>query len=233
MRTANSLTNAISRKRGKHMHNTTVPLPVTSDPGWSKTQRRLLTVLEQEGHRTKTIKEICQLAGYASESAWHRALRDERFAAIVHTFDIKRNRKRSASRLSDVQQHLLEVLRQEQHQQKSIAEVCQLAGCTPSAWRWALKDEQFLKIVKALDVTFRRNIRIPHLEVTLVLTTVYNCAQIKLTDPRDGCKLWEMLLSIPTGDGHDQEQDSEYDTRIISTREVHSRHCDQPGHRQK
>src|SRR6266487_3182714 len=66
-----------------------------------------------------------------------------------------------------------------------------------------------------------------------LLTTVYNCAQIKLTDPRDGCKLWEMLLSIPTGDGHDQEQDSEYDTRIISTREVHSRHCDQPGHRQK
>src|SRR6266516_4800961 len=70
-------------------------------------------------------------------------------------------------------------------------------------------------------------------ESELLLTTVYNCAQIKLTDPRDGCKLWEMLLSIPTGDGHDQEQDSEYDTRIISTREVHSRHCDQPGHRQK
>src|SRR6266516_4569363 len=71
------------------------------------------------------------------------------------------------------------------------------------------------------------------LDQGIVLTTVYNCAQIKLTDPRDGCKLWEMLLSIPTGDGHDQEQDSEYDTRIISTREVHSRHCDQPGHRQK
>jgi integrase len=149
------------------MHNTTVPLPVASDPGWSKTQRRLLTVLEQEGHRTKTIKEICQLAGYASESAWKYALRDERFAAVVHTLDIKRNRKRSASRLSDVQQRLLEVLQQEEHQQKSIAEICRLAGCTPSAWRWALKDEQFLKMVKALDVTFRRNMRTPHLEVTL------------------------------------------------------------------
>ncbi len=42
-----------------------------------------------------------------------------------------------------------------------------------------------------------------------LLTTVYNCAQIKLTTPRYGGSLWEMLLSIPTGDGHDQEQDSE------------------------
>src|SRR5260221_13894997 len=41
-----------------------------------------------------------------------------------------------------------------------------------------------------------------------ILTTVYNCAQIKLTTPRYGGSLWEMLLSIPTGDGHDQEQDS-------------------------
>ena len=167
MRIASMPTNGMQRKGRKQMHNTTAPLPVTSDPGWSKTQRRLLTVLEEEGHRTKTIKEICQLAGYASESTWKRALRDERFAAVVHTFDIKRNRKRSAGRLSDVQQRLLGVLQQEQHQQKSIAEVCQLAGCTPSAWRWALKDEQFLKIVEALDVTFCRNIRTPHLEVTL------------------------------------------------------------------
>jgi hypothetical protein len=37
-----------------------------------------------------------------------------------------------------------------------------------------------------------------------LLTTVYNCAQIKLTTPRYGGSLWEMLLSIPTGDGHDQ-----------------------------
>ena len=49
-----------------------------------------------------------------------------------------------------------------------------------------------------------------------ISTTVYNCAQIKLTDPRDGATLWKMLLSMPTGDGHDQEQDSEYDTPIVS-----------------
>src|SRR6266516_574919 len=57
-----------------------------------------------------------------------------------------------------------------------------------------------------------------------VLTTVYNCARIKLTAPRDGCKLWSMRFIMYPGGSHDQEQDSEYDTRIVSTREVHSRH---------
>src|SRR5437764_8626786 len=66
-----------------------------------------------------------------------------------------------------------------------------------------------------------------------VLTTVYNCAQIKLTTPGDGGNLWEMLLSIPTGDGHDQEQDSEYHTRISKPRQVHSRHRDHLGHSQE
>ncbi len=37
----------------------------------------------------------------------------------------------------------------------------------------------------------------------------YNCAQIKLTTPRYGGSLWEMLLSMHPGDCHDQEQDSE------------------------
>ena len=66
-----------------------------------------------------------------------------------------------------------------------------------------------------------------------VLTTVYNCAQIKLTTPRYGGSLWEMLLSIPTGDGHDQEQDSEYHTRISKPGKVHSRHRDHIGHSQE
>src|ERR1700693_244406 len=62
---------------------------------------------------------------------------------------------------------------------------------------------------------------------------MYNCARIKLTAPGDGCKLWSMKLSMHTGGSHDQEQDSEYDTRIVSTREVRSRHCDHPGDRQE
>src|SRR5207302_562877 len=62
---------------------------------------------------------------------------------------------------------------------------------------------------------------------------MYNCARIKLTAPRDGCKLWSMRFIMHTGGSHDQEQDSEYDTRISNTREVHSRYCDQPGDRQE
>src|SRR2546430_2210094 len=57
-----------------------------------------------------------------------------------------------------------------------------------------------------------------------VLPPMYNCARIKLTAPRDGCKLRSMSVIIPAGGSHDQEQDSEYHTRISSAREVHSRH---------
>jgi hypothetical protein len=42
-----------------------------------------------------------------------------------------------------------------------------------------------------------------------VLTPMYHCARIKLTAPRDGCKLWSMRVIIPAGGSHDQEQDSE------------------------
>src|SRR5437660_981589 len=68
---------------------------------------------------------------------------------------------------------------------------------------------------------------------TKLLTTVYNCAQIKLTTPRYGGSLWEMVLSIPTGDGHDQEQDREYHTRISKPGQVHSRYRDHSGHSQE
>src|SRR5258708_1039640 len=52
--------------------------------------------------------------------------------------------------------------------------------------------------------------------LAILLTTVYNCAQIKLTVPRYGCSLWEMQFIISAGDSHDQEQDSEQDTRLSS-----------------
>ena len=66
-----------------------------------------------------------------------------------------------------------------------------------------------------------------------VLTTVYNCAQIKLTVPRDGGSLWEMPFNISAGDRHDQEQDSEQDTRISYTRQVDSRYRHHLGHSQE
>src|SRR6266700_1454332 len=66
-----------------------------------------------------------------------------------------------------------------------------------------------------------------------ILTVVYNCAQIKLTDPGYGGTLGKMLLSIPRGDGHDQEQDSEQDTRISYARQVDSRHRDHLGYSPK
>src|SRR5207244_7351577 len=66
-----------------------------------------------------------------------------------------------------------------------------------------------------------------------LLTPVYNCAQIKLTVPRDGCSLWEMPFIISAGDSHDQEQDSEQNTRLSSSRQIDSRHRDPAGDCQK
>jgi integrase len=148
------------------MHNAkTAPLLPISEPGWSTAQQRFLAVLECEEHQTKTITEICRLAGYASKNAWYQALNDERFAAVVPTFGIKR--RRSPGSLSQAQQRLLEVLQQEENRRKPLIEICRLAGCTWSTWRWALTNEHFVRAVETLDVAVRRNTRVPHLEVTL------------------------------------------------------------------
>jgi integrase len=69
--------------------------------------------------------------------------------------------------LSEAQQRLLEVLQQEEHRRKPVTEICRLAGCTWSTWRWAIRNEHFVRAVEALDVAVRRNTRVPHLEVTL------------------------------------------------------------------
>src|SRR2546423_4151863 len=62
-----------------------------------------------------------------------------------------------------------------------------------------------------------------------LLTPMYNCARIKLTAPRDGCKLRSMSVIIPAGGSHDQEQDREQDTRISRARQIDSRHRDHLG----
>jgi integrase len=148
------------------MHNTkTAPLFAIPEPSWSKAQQRFLAVLSCEEHRTKTVTEICRLAGYATKYEWYQALKDERFAAVVHTFGIKG--KRSYSRLTEVQQRLLEVLQQEENRRKPVVEIRRLANCTESAWYWALADEHFARALESLNVPIHRNFRVPHLEVTL------------------------------------------------------------------
>jgi integrase len=148
------------------MHNTkTAPTPAMSEPSWSKVQQRFLAVLEHEEHRTKTVTEICQLAGYASKDSWYSALRDERFAAVIDSFGIKG--RRTYGHTTDAQQRLLEVLKHEENHRKSVVEIRRLANCSESAWRWAIADERFASALRALNIPVRRNMRTPHLEVTL------------------------------------------------------------------
>jgi integrase len=154
------------RKGRKSMSNAkTAVLLAMSEPSWSKPQQRLLVVLEQEEHRTKSVTEICRLAGYSSKAAWYRALKDERFAAVVQTFGIRVSRHYD---MTEAKQQLLEVLRQSENRNKSGAQICRLVGYTARApWQEAIKDEQFVAAVESLGVTIRRHHLASHLEVEL------------------------------------------------------------------
>src|SRR5215472_43360 len=102
MKTGSMLTTDTLRKRRQHMHNTkNAPIPAISETPWSKLHQRFLAVLSCEEHRTKTVKEICRLAGFAGTQAWYRALQDERFADLVSTLGIIKS-KRTTSKLSKV-----------------------------------------------------------------------------------------------------------------------------------
>ena len=146
------------------MHNPKAAAPlVMSKPAWSKSQQQLLVVLQQEQHRTKSVTEICQLAGYSS-ATWYRALEDERFATVVQALGIQG--KRYYGSLAEAKQRLLEVLRQEENRQKPVVEICRLAGYkTATCWLKALRDERFVAAVQALGVPTRRHHLAPHLEV--------------------------------------------------------------------
>ncbi len=144
-------------------HPKTAALLATSEAIWSKPQQRLLVVLQQEEHRTKSLTEICQLAGYSS-AAWYRAVEDERFAAVVQALGVKG--KRYYGSLVEAKQRLLEVLQQEEHRQKPVVEICRLAGYkTTTCWLKALQDERFVAAVEALGVPTKRHHLAPHLEV--------------------------------------------------------------------
>lgn len=147
------------------MHNAKTPvLLAMSEPGWSKLQQRFLEVLSHEEHRTKSVTEICQLAGYSYKEAWYRALKDERFASVVQALGVKA--KRPYGSLAEAKQRLLAVLQHEENRQKTLVEICRLAGYkTATCWLKALRDEQFVAEVEALGVATRRHRLASHLEV--------------------------------------------------------------------
>ena len=107
--------------------------------------------------------ELGNALGYSSKAAWYRALKDERFAAVVQTFGIKVSRHYD---MTEAKQRLLEVLRQSENRNKSGAQICRLAGYTARApWQEAIKDERFVAAVESLGVTIRRHHLASHLEV--------------------------------------------------------------------
>jgi hypothetical protein len=48
-----------------------------------KRERRFAEVLAAPENRTKSVPEICRLAGFKARGTWNKAMKDERFAAWV------------------------------------------------------------------------------------------------------------------------------------------------------
>jgi integrase len=65
----------------------------------SRTQQRLLEVLQQSENRNKSGLQICRLAGYKDHSPWQRAIQDERFVAAVESLGVTIKRHHLASHL--------------------------------------------------------------------------------------------------------------------------------------
>jgi len=60
-----------------------IALKPAAEPQWTKAQRKLLAVLAVPENRVKTIRDICNLAGYKSLTPWYVALKNQQFAAHV------------------------------------------------------------------------------------------------------------------------------------------------------
>ena len=67
----------------------------------TRSQQRLLAVLQQPENRCKTLEEICQLAGYSSTFPWCDAIKDERFVAMMEALGVptRRNNRNRDSHL--------------------------------------------------------------------------------------------------------------------------------------
>jgi hypothetical protein len=60
-------------------------------------QQQLLAVLQHLENRKKPIKEMCQLAGFASKVAWMNAIKDELFVAKVEALGVSIRKPHLAS----------------------------------------------------------------------------------------------------------------------------------------
>jgi integrase len=138
------------------------PERLIAEGPWTLSQQQLLEVLQHKEHQYASITKICQLAGYSGTSAWYQAMSDNRFVAAIQALGVKR----SHNDLPRSQQRLLEVVQQEENRQKSVTEICQLAGYQKATnWHKAIKDERFVAELKGLGVPTKRHHLPSHLDV--------------------------------------------------------------------
>jgi transcriptional regulator with XRE-family HTH domain len=133
----------------------------SSEPHWTRTQQRLLQVLQREENRQKSIREICKLAGYTQDVSWYEALRDPNFVEVLEALGVTVQRRKpidsnmkrheaALSQLKETQQRIWEVLQNEENHRKPIYELCTLANCSWDIWKKAFEDESFVARVEEL-----------------------------------------------------------------------------------
>jgi hypothetical protein len=82
------------------MRSTSIAVVTTStEPTWSKTQRRFLDILQNPEHRTKSSRQLCQIAGLKSHASWTYAIRDERFVEKLEALGVTLRRHHLPSHL--------------------------------------------------------------------------------------------------------------------------------------
>lgn len=68
-----------------------------TEPQWTRVQRKLLAVLEQQENRTLGPGAVCELAGYG-DWAWDRATKDPRFATRLNQLGVPTGQSRGSYR---------------------------------------------------------------------------------------------------------------------------------------
>lgn len=123
--------------------------------GLTRAQQRFLNFLQETP--STTAAELCRRAGYTGTSAWTMVIQDPHFLATLNSLGISVERiARRTDGWTWGQKRLVEVLQDEENRERSIVEVCRLAGYSNHLWYGALQRPEVLAEIKRLNVQIAR-----------------------------------------------------------------------------
>lgn len=82
-------TNALSNENINPKEIISFPLDNIYTSWMTKSQMKFFEVLEVDENKDKNYNEICELAGFKTNSVWYRAIKDEKFADLLERMGVK------------------------------------------------------------------------------------------------------------------------------------------------